>query len=238
MLIDELYSTALLHAVAEPVTCQICFTMKDTLDEVQLFRECRHSYCKECIRQFAEVTIRDGSIERLICPAYNETNNKPCTAYIQEFDLKAVGVEEELITKVTKISITRAIDQMSDFSWCPKTTCQSPAEIDEERNLGKCTECMFKFCTQCKSKFHPFKRCEKATVHFGTNEADIMKAKHNIEEKLNLLYIQKCSKTCPNCNFPIQKTDGCNKMKCQNCGTAFCWSCNTILCTVNPYLHF
>ena len=49
-LLDELHATALLRAEAEPVRCMICFTSPDTLEEIQLFRDCRHAFCKECIR--------------------------------------------------------------------------------------------------------------------------------------------------------------------------------------------
>ena len=77
-----------------------------------------------------------------------------------------------------------------------------------------------------------------AMMGYGANEADIKKARNVVQERLNLLYIQNCSKKCPNCEFPIQKSDGCNKMQCQNCSTKFCWKCRAILCTVNPYDHF
>ena len=143
-----------------------------------------------------------------------------------------------MIAKVTQLSFNRAFDSMNDYSWCPEVWCQSPAEVDEARNLLKCTNCFQKFCTQCKKKFHPFVRCENATLHLEDNKESIQKAKTFVEEKLNLLYITNCSKPCPNCAFPIQKNDGCNKMICQNCHTKFCWNCLEILCNYDPYRHF
>ena len=53
-----------------------------------------------------------------------------------------------------------------------------------------------------------------------------------------MLYILNCSKRCPQCDFPIQKTDGCNKMVCESCKTKFCWQCSAILPMPNPYDHF
>lgn len=37
------------------------------------------------------------------------------------------------------------------------------------------------------------------------------------------------TKKCPNCNFNIEKNEGCNHMICSLCNTHFCWLCNTIL---------
>lgn len=62
-----------------------------------------------------------------------------------------------------------------------------------------------------------------------------------INERKNLLFMQKCTKVCPNkkCAFQIQKIDGCNKMLCGLCQTKFCWNCNEILNGLaNPYDHF
>lgn len=36
----------------------------------------------------------------------------------------------------------------------------------------------------------------------------------------------------------LQKSDGCNKMTCSNCGTYFCWLCGTRLNPETPYIHF
>ena len=87
------------------MTCMICFLQPDSLDQVQLFRECRHAFCKDCVRQHVEHVIKEGQIDRLVCPATDELTSKPCTCTISELDLKAVGTDEELIAKVTVFSI-------------------------------------------------------------------------------------------------------------------------------------
>ena len=43
---------------------------------------------------------------------------------------------------------------------------------------------------------------------------------------------------CPSCNTVIQKSDGCNKMRCTQCATFFCYLCGDILLKNDPYLHF
>ena len=47
--------------------------------------------------------------------------------------------------------------------------------------------------------------------------------------------MQETSKRCPACGMAIQKSAGCNKMTCGNCGAFFCWRCNK---EVDGYDHF
>lgn len=41
---------------------------------------------------------------------------------------------------------------------------------------------------------------------------------------------------CPGCHAVIEKTEGCNKMKCSECKTSFCFNCGSR--TANNYDHF
>ena len=49
--------------------------------------------------------------------------------------------------KYNKFSISKAIDKMDDFGWCP--LCLEPAEIDKIKNMGQCCVCSYIFCTLC-----------------------------------------------------------------------------------------
>ena len=48
-------------------TCQVCFMEK--LGALCLkFHDCDHVYCKECMKSYFEVQIKEGNVNGLICP--------------------------------------------------------------------------------------------------------------------------------------------------------------------------
>lgn len=43
---------------------------------------------------------------------------------------------------------------------------------------------------------------------------------------------------CPTCDMIIQRSEGCNKMRCTSCLTSFCYLCGDCLDYNNPYDHY
>ena len=43
---------------------------------------------------------------------------------------------------------------------------------------------------------------------------------------------------CPKCRTVVQRSEGCNKMKCAICDTMFCYLCAVDLYPEDPYAHF
>ena len=84
---------------------------------------------------------------------------------------------------------------------CPSTNCNSYI-------IGStmfCQKCNIKFCEKCNEPETPTHVCDEATI------------KCVIEIKAN-------SKPCPNCYIRIQKSEGCDHMRCTNCSTFFSYS--------------
>lgn len=105
---------------------------------------------------------------------------------------------------------------------------KGPAVPDPNDRLAICEKCSLAFCKVCYAGWHgPFARCYPR----DPNEL-------SAEEKASYEYIRKSTSPCPNCYAPIQKTMGCNHMRCFLCKHHLCYLCGAWLDGDNPYQHF
>lgn len=121
---------------------------------------------------------------------------------------------------------------------CVEPGCQRPADNERDqkcRKHGIGTECLavncacgHGFCFHCLMPAHAPVTCEH-----------VRDWEKNTDEGGNAtaLWLEGNSKPCPDCGNAIEKTDGCNHMKCGSgspyddsstkggCGYHFCWEC-------------
>eukprot|EP00898_Chlorokybus_atmophyticus_P002112 jgi/Chlat1/2901/Chrsp2S08902 len=56
-----------------------------------------------------------------------------------------------------------------------------------------------------------------------------------VNEVMAFAFVKKAARQCPSCRMAIQKTEGCNKMICSNCGGFFCYRCGK---SIEGYEHY
>ncbi|CCD24623.1 RBR-type E3 ubiquitin transferase NDAI_0D03090 [Naumovozyma dairenensis CBS 421] len=165
---------------------------------------------------------------------------------------------EQAATKISKHSPLACTN-------CP--SCKRPCIKDDlDDYMIQCSKCKFTFCFDCLHSWHGYNnRCGRKTTipreileecsNLGPSDEErrrelqakygkrILEAEVNeyvAEKLLDLAIAEKGSnlQRCPKCRTVIQRSEGCNKMKCTICGTTFCYICTQILDPDDPYEHF
>jgi len=105
---------------------------------------------------------------------------------------------------------------------CPKCSNFMEIEFDEKRKKEKmgghvvrCSNsaCKYVWCSYCKVS-HNESTCDTYLQLLKAQNFDEWR-----EIKGDLI------RDCPNCNWVIEKNQGCNHMTCQKCKKGFCWVC-------------
>jgi E3 ubiquitin-protein ligase RNF14 len=147
--------TILSKAFAETThTCTICF-MELQGSDFEVLVPCRHSFCKECIAHHCTARLTDGQMDGLLCP------EPECRAQIHPNVVQNL-TDTKLFERYDRHLLNFAIRSMSSTSWCPRLSCQHPAQVKEEISLGECPACCFAFCTKCLLTYHGLSECAKS----------------------------------------------------------------------------
>ncbi|XP_011151656.1 E3 ubiquitin-protein ligase RNF14 [Harpegnathos saltator] len=228
-------------------TCNICFTDKSG-EHCTQFLPCAHTFCKDCIRGYFEVRIKEGNVQNICCP------EEKCKFEATPGQIKDL-VSSELFSKYDSILLSATLDTMTDIVYCPRRHCQYPVTRDLNDQMAKCPVCQYAFCVRCKMVYHGVEPCKISSAEkqrlvneyqSASNEKKAeMEQRYGkkqlqtlIENTMSENWINDNSHNCPHCKSAIEKSDGCNKMTCSHCGTYFCWLCGMRLNPEAPYLHF
>lgn len=210
--------------------------------------KCGHVSCNECLKVLCEVKINDGS-KSIECAEIGCEAELPLSL-IQDL------VTKELYDKFDKTMLVKAIEEMSNSTYCPLLICQYPIiKRPDDNGLAVCPMCGHAFCVFCKKVYHAVEKCD-LTIDAKKKLAEAYKnatrperlelekryGKARLKELVATAetekWIKRNSQKCPACRVNIEKNDGCNKMECSKCKANFCWLCLTILSTKSPYTHY
>lgn len=109
---------------------------------------------------------------------------------------------------------------------CPNAGCACIVRGDPASPAMTCGTCGTRFCF-----YH-------ARAHSASTSCHDYEAAHAPSWAASAAWMAQSCKSCPRCAIAIEKSDGCNSMRCSRCGVGFCWLCLRVLDDATGGDHF
>ncbi|RWR95845.1 putative E3 ubiquitin-protein ligase [Cinnamomum micranthum f. kanehirae] len=180
--------------------CPICMEPKHQ-HETFAVQGCFHVFCLDCIRGHITAKTQEN-ITKVRCP-------QPDCERELEIELCGLILPPELLDRWGNLVCESTIMEPTKF-YCPFKDCSALLLADDgiAVTLSECPHCSRLFCATCKVPWHTGIGCEGfQKLRVGDREReDIM--------VVNLAKEKKWQK-CPSCGFIVERTAGCNYIKCR-----------------------
>lgn len=203
------------------IKCQICLSKNEYYHNLG----CQDYFCTSCIYLLLENYISTSYVfpEELLCPS--------CLSTIPDQLISKLS-SESLYTKMLelreKLRIQKLVSDKKAF-YCPKPKCEGFGHLLLDEKITACTKCKCSICTSCNKPLHPLATCEEAISVLEDSQ---------IED----LVLSQNWKKCPNCGAFVEKSDGCQFVKCYSsiCKgvNALCYLCGRSLIEAQHYSHY
>ena len=106
----------------------------------------------------------------MICPTVE------CTHEIADSDVRVLLTEDAYL-KYHTFTLSLAVDNQKDISWCPTPDCKfafvlQADQEDEQKQLLDCPLCTKKYCLRCKVLFHEDMSCKEYQARHGKDSEE------------------------------------------------------------------
>ncbi|XP_076352720.1 linear Ubiquitin E3 ligase isoform X2 [Tachypleus tridentatus] len=203
--------------------CELC-SGKFPMAEMLVMIHCSHRACKECLKAYFTIQIRDRNIMELRCPFCNEpdlSNEDVAQDYFTHMDqlLKNL-VESDIHELFQKKLRDKVLMKDPNFHWCSQ--CSSGFISNPNQKRLMCPDCKAIICAHCRKlweKQHDGITCEQFQTWKNSNDPETQAAglaKHLEENGI----------VCPSCHFQYSLAKGgCMHFRCIQCQYDFCSGC-------------
>ena len=187
-------------------SCLICMEVI-TERELQPLDNCGHMFHDGCIGKHFEIKINESSFP-VECPV------DTCKREVTMFDLKT-RLSPELIAKFEDFTFNHYVaSHKAALITCPTPNCKYVFLFNNETSF-QCPLCEVNYCLRCMTEYHKGLTCDEYRASKDVGALDAMFA---------ALVNGQHFKQCPHCKFWVEKTVGCDHMRCR-CGGEFCYKC-------------
>ena len=199
-------------------TCIFCIEEYDQNEIVNPELECKNHVHGKCFVNYIKEELNSNNFP-IRCPiCQNEKRHE--INYKIILDCLLLNDEDNLALKLEKISLNHLAENNSEeITYCPTPGCNYMCFYNKNEYHLNCPLCKKSYCLKCKTEWHTNKTCQEYQSEKSKTENDI-----KFEE-----YVKGNNfKQCPNCKRWVEKTIGCNHIKCR-CGTHFCYNCGKLM---------
>ena len=194
-----------------PNICPICYENEINKNNIAQ-AHCQHKFCDICINSYLTNKIINGDVLDIKCMMAG------CSHIYSQEEIK-LNLQKDIFNKYKKFYRIQKKLKSPDKKYinCPFVDCEELVDCTNvSEGVMNCNKGHI-FCRKCfKIGGHVNSNCTKEDI----NISFFKELKKNNSRGVSIRY-----KQCPECEMLIEKIDGCNQMKCSNCGYVFCWLC-------------
>ncbi|KAJ3087024.1 E3 ubiquitin-protein ligase rnf14 [Quaeritorhiza haematococci] len=234
--------------------CGICFETKRGNLCVQ-FGACKHVFCRECLKDYFSLLIKEGSVTSVSCPDHQckkqaaaaqknpeqtnvdaDTTTTTAVARLSHDEIREI-VGPALFDRYVELVSKQELEGRSDVVYCPRPDCQTPVIKDpKEEKLCICPKCRFAFCFYCMRCWHGYASyCAMNNMLKVVEEylAASPAQKAYMEKRYGKKVLEKCSRDFMAEKETIQWKKA-NTQACPTCNSAVQKSegCNHMTCRI------